>query len=92
MTELLQQVFAKIVQLSPEQQDAIAARLLGELAGERKWKNGEATVRQEISDEGSVDAALQELQKLCAEENYTLIVPPRQDRSNASVETNALSI
>ncbi len=76
MTELLQQVFAKIVQLSPEQQDAIAARLLGELAGERKWKNGEATVRQEISGEGSVAAAaLQELQKLCAEENYTLIVP-----------------
>ncbi|NJL90497.1 MAG: hypothetical protein HC916_12440 [Coleofasciculaceae cyanobacterium SM2_1_6] len=38
MTELLQQVFAQIVQLSPEQQDAIAARFLAELQDEQKWE------------------------------------------------------
>ncbi|NJL88778.1 MAG: hypothetical protein HC916_02445 [Coleofasciculaceae cyanobacterium SM2_1_6] len=92
MTELLQQVFAQIVQLSPEQQDAIAASLLVELQDRQKWEQKASTVQQEIFSEGSVGAALQELQKLCKEENYTLMVPPRQDRSNDSIETNALSI
>jgi len=38
MTELLQQVFAQIAQLSPERQDAIAARFLAELQDEQKWE------------------------------------------------------
>ena len=87
MTELLQQVFAQIVQLSPEQQDAIAARFLAELQDEQKWEASfaattdeqwdqmAAIVRQEIASEVSIAAALQELQKLCTEENYTLTVP-----------------
>jgi hypothetical protein len=37
MTELLQQAIAQIQQLPPEQQDAIAARLLSELQDEQKW-------------------------------------------------------
>lgn len=38
MTELLQQVIAQIQQLSPDQQDAIASRLLAELQDEQKWE------------------------------------------------------
>ena len=47
---------------------------------------------QELQNQTSVAVALQELQKLCTEENYTLIVPPRQDRRNTFVETDAFSI
>ncbi|QSJ20574.1 hypothetical protein JYQ62_00320 [Nostoc sp. UHCC 0702] len=39
MTELLQQVFAEIEKLSPEQQDAIATRLMAELKHEQAWTN-----------------------------------------------------
>lgn len=38
MTELLRQAIAQIEQLSPEQQDAIAARFLAELQDEQKWE------------------------------------------------------
>lgn len=38
MTELLQQAIAQIQQLPPDQQDAIAARLLAELQDEQKWE------------------------------------------------------
>lgn len=38
MTELLQQAIAEIEKLPPDQQDAIAARLLAELQDEQKWK------------------------------------------------------
>jgi len=37
MTKLLQEVVAKIEQLNPEIQDAIASRLLAELEEEKKW-------------------------------------------------------
>jgi hypothetical protein len=37
MTELLQQAIAQIQKLSPDQQDAIAARLLAELQDKQKW-------------------------------------------------------
>ncbi len=39
MTELLQQAIAQIQQLSPDQQDAIAARFLAELQDEQKWED-----------------------------------------------------
>jgi hypothetical protein len=38
MTELLQQATAQIQKLPPDQQDAIAARFLGELQDEKKWE------------------------------------------------------
>jgi phage I-like protein len=38
MTELLQQAIAQIQELPPDQQDAIAARLLAELQDEKKWE------------------------------------------------------
>jgi hypothetical protein len=38
VTELLRQAIAQIEQLSPEQQDAIAARFLAELQDEQKWE------------------------------------------------------
>ncbi len=37
MTELLQQVIAEIQKLSPDQQDAIASRLMAEVKDEQKW-------------------------------------------------------
>lgn len=39
MTELLQQVIAQLEQLSAEEQDAIATRLLAELEDEQAWKS-----------------------------------------------------
>jgi hypothetical protein len=38
VTELLRQAIAQIEQLSPDQQDAIAARFLAELQDEQKWE------------------------------------------------------
>jgi hypothetical protein len=38
MTELLQQAIAQIQKLPPDQQDAIASRLLAELQDEQKWE------------------------------------------------------
>jgi hypothetical protein len=38
MTELLQQAIAQIQKLPPDQQDAIAARFLGESQDEKKWE------------------------------------------------------
>jgi hypothetical protein len=38
MTELLQQAIAQIQKLPPDQQDAIAARLLAELRDEQRWE------------------------------------------------------
>lgn len=37
MTELLQQVIAEIKKLPPDQQDAIASRLMAELKDEQLW-------------------------------------------------------
>ncbi len=37
MTELLQQVIAKIEKLTPNEQDAIATRILAELKDEQVW-------------------------------------------------------
>jgi hypothetical protein len=39
MTKLLQQAIAKIQQLPPDQQDAIASRFLAELQDEQKWES-----------------------------------------------------
>ena len=62
MTKLLQQAIAQIKKLSPDQQDAIAARLLAELQDEQKWETSftettdeqwdkiAAMVREEITD------------------------------------------
>ncbi len=38
MTELLRQAIAQIEKLSPDQQDAIAARFLAELQDDQKWE------------------------------------------------------
>lgn len=39
MTELLRQAIAQIEKLLPDQQDAIAARLLAEVQDEQNWEN-----------------------------------------------------
>lgn len=38
MTKLLQEAINKIQELSPEQQDAIASRILDDLEDEQKWE------------------------------------------------------
>lgn len=55
MTEFLQQVFAQITQLSPEQQDAIASRFLAELQDEQKW---EASFTATTDEQGDQMAAM----------------------------------
>lgn len=62
MTNLLEQAFHEIEKLSKERQDAIATRLLADLADESQWvdqfatttdsqwDNMAATVRKEIAD------------------------------------------
>ncbi|CDM93475.1 MAG: hypothetical protein P5702_10665 [Limnospira sp. PMC 1291.21] len=51
MTKLLQQAIAQIQQLPPDQQDAIAARLLAELQDEQKWETSFATTTDEQWDQ-----------------------------------------
>lgn len=47
MTELLQQAIAEIQKLPPDRQDAIAAELLAELQGEKKWETSFAATTDE---------------------------------------------
>jgi PHD/YefM family antitoxin component YafN of YafNO toxin-antitoxin module len=53
---------------------------------------GEFLAWREVQNQASVANALTELRELCTEENYTLMVPPRQDRNNFFVEPNELPI
>lgn len=39
------------------------------------------------TDVDKLAQALAELRRICAEENYTLEIPPRQDRSNSFTES-----
>jgi hypothetical protein len=39
------------------------------------------------TDVDKLAQALAELRRICAEENYTLEIPPRQDRSNSFAES-----
>lgn len=50
MTELLRQAIAEIEKLSPDRQDAIAARFLAELQDEEKWETRFATTTDEQWD------------------------------------------
>ncbi len=51
MTELLQQAIAQIEKLLPDQQDAIASRLLAELQDEHKWETSFATMTDDQWDQ-----------------------------------------
>jgi hypothetical protein len=54
MTELLQKVVAEIEKLPPDQQDAIATRLLAELKDEQAWSTRfEATTNKTMADDES---------------------------------------
>ncbi|MCU0540587.1 MAG: hypothetical protein MUE44_00190 [Oscillatoriaceae cyanobacterium Prado104] len=50
MTELLQQAIAQIQKLSPERQNAIAARLLAELEDDRQWETLFAATTDDLWD------------------------------------------
>jgi hypothetical protein len=50
MTELLRQAIAKIEQLPPDQQDAIASRFLAEIEDEQEWDKRFAATTDEQWD------------------------------------------
>lgn len=49
MTELLEKALAKVSQLSPEEQDAIAAMILEELEDEQRWDAAFAASQRELA-------------------------------------------
>jgi len=49
MTELLEQAFAEAAKLPQEEQEALAALLLDELASERRWAESFANSQDELS-------------------------------------------
>ena len=58
MTELLEKAFAEAAKLPPEEQEALGALLLDELASERRWTQSFANSQDELSR--LVDEALAE--------------------------------
>lgn len=58
MTQLLQHAFAEAAKLPPDDQDALAHRLLDEIASERKWN--ELFARSQHMLERLADEALAE--------------------------------
>ena len=50
MTELLQKAFAEAAKLSREEQDALAAMLLEELASEQRWSKALASSQDKLSE------------------------------------------
>jgi hypothetical protein len=58
MTKLLEKALAEVAALPPDQQDAVAAWLLAELASERRWD--ETFARSEKALERLADEALAE--------------------------------
>jgi hypothetical protein len=58
MTKLLEKALAEVAALPPDQQDAVAAWLLAELASERRWD--ETFARSEKGLERLADEALAE--------------------------------
>ena len=60
MTKLLEQAWAEVAKLRPEEQDAIAAIVLEEIASERRWDELFAKsqdVLQRMADEAREDIA-----------------------------------
>lgn len=61
MTKLLERAFAEAAKLSQEEQDAIAALLLEELASERRWSEAFAKSQDKLAV--LADEALAELDR-----------------------------
>ena len=49
MTSLLKEAFAKAAQLPPEDQDALAALLLAEIASEKRWEEAFAKSQDQLA-------------------------------------------
>lgn len=49
MTDLLKEAFDKAAQLPPEEQDALAALLLEEMASEKRWEEAFARSQDQLS-------------------------------------------
>jgi hypothetical protein len=60
MTELLEKAFAEAAKLSPDEQDLLARRLLGDLASEELWDRAFAQSQDELAQ--LEDEALAEYQ------------------------------
>ena len=58
MTELLQKAFNEASKLPPQEQDALATVLLGEIEGEHHWDATLAGAQEDLAD--MADAALTE--------------------------------
>lgn len=58
MTELLQKAFDEASKLAPQEQDALATVLLGEIEGEHDWDAALAETQEDLAD--MADAALTE--------------------------------
>jgi hypothetical protein len=61
MTSLLEEAFAKAAQLPPEEQDALAALVLAEIASERRWEEAFAQSQEQLVR--LADEALAEFQE-----------------------------
>jgi hypothetical protein len=61
MTSLLEEAFAKVSQLPAEEQDALAAILLDEIASEKRWDQAFAHSQEQLAKLG--DEALEEFKK-----------------------------
>ena len=58
MTELLRKAFEEASKLPPQEQDAIASVLLGEIEGEKEWDGALSETQDELAS--LADAALAE--------------------------------
>jgi len=71
-----------------ESWNAYRARLLGLFCGRKyQYRPRFHTETRRATDFDNLAQALAELRQICAEENYTIEVPPRQDRSNPFAES-----
>jgi hypothetical protein len=61
MTSLLEEAFAKAEHLPPEEQDALAALVLAEIASERRWEEAFAQSQEQLVR--LADEALAEFQE-----------------------------
>lgn len=74
-------------QLIYRQNQMVAAVVQGEIFTKfLDWYKNREPIHVEPQPQRSVGQAFEELRQLCVEEDYTLEIPPRQDRPNAFLE------
>ena len=83
------QKFSEVLRATSEEPQLIfnRDRLVAAVVDARTFRAFQAWYEQQ--GKATLAGAFAELRRLCAEEGYTLTVPPRQDRDNAFVEVIA---